>query len=187
MRRRRRARGRARRLARMAAAGDHPVRRRAAAPAGSTRACRRDGRLLGGGDAGVRPRRARRALRPAARCVERWRIERAGDLAWADAMRLDDDMPRSRASPPASPAPSAFATVLYVGADAARHLALARAARRRRSLRAPARRLVERHAARARLVGAATEHARGVWRVMSARCVTRRRAWRRALPRVWTM
>jgi urease accessory protein len=55
---------------------------------------------------------------------ERWRIERAGALAWYDAMRLDGgtiDKPAGFAGA------EAFATALYVGADAERHLPLARA------------------------------------------------------------
>jgi urease accessory protein len=54
---------------------------------------------------------------------ERWLIERAGDLAWYDAMRLDGgtiDKPAGFAGA------EAFATAIYVGADAERHLSLAR-------------------------------------------------------------
>ncbi len=56
---------------------------------------------------------------------ERWRIERAGALAWYDAMRLDGD---AIGRPAGFAGAEAFATVLYVGADAERHLPLAREA-----------------------------------------------------------
>jgi urease accessory protein len=54
---------------------------------------------------------------------ERWRVERAGELAWFDAMRLDGD---AIAAPAGFGGAEAFATALYVGADAERHLTLAR-------------------------------------------------------------
>jgi urease accessory protein len=54
---------------------------------------------------------------------ERWRVERAGDLAWYDAMRLDGDMIDK---PAGFAGAEAFATALYVGADAENHLPLAR-------------------------------------------------------------
>jgi urease accessory protein len=54
---------------------------------------------------------------------ERWRVERAGELAWYDAMRLDGAMIDR---PAGFGGAEAFATVAYVGADAERHLLLAR-------------------------------------------------------------
>lgn len=55
--------------------------------------------------------------------AERWRIERANTLAWYDAMWLDGDA-IGRAAGFAGV--ESFATALYAGADAARHLPLAR-------------------------------------------------------------
>jgi urease accessory protein len=57
------------------------------------------------------------------RLAERWRIERAGEFAWFDAMRLDSIMIDH---PAGFAGAEAFATVAYVGADAERHLTLAR-------------------------------------------------------------
>lgn len=54
---------------------------------------------------------------------ERWRVERGDALAWYDAMRLDGD---AIDRPAGFGGAQAFATVLYVGADAERHLPLAR-------------------------------------------------------------
>jgi urease accessory protein len=54
---------------------------------------------------------------------ERWRVERAGELAWYDAMRLDGAMIDR---PAGFAGAEAFATIAYVGADAERHLPLAR-------------------------------------------------------------
>jgi len=54
---------------------------------------------------------------------ERWRIERAGELAWYDAMTAGGD---AIDRPGGFAGAAAFATAAYVGADAARHLPLAR-------------------------------------------------------------
>lgn len=57
---------------------------------------------------------------------EAWRIRRDGRLAWADALRLDGDVAAAIAAPSGFSGAEALATVLYVGADAAAHLPLAR-------------------------------------------------------------
>jgi urease accessory protein len=54
---------------------------------------------------------------------DKWRIERARELAWYDSMSLGCD---AIAHPAGLGASEALATAAYVGADAARHLALAR-------------------------------------------------------------
>jgi urease accessory protein len=58
--------------------------------------------------------------------AESWRIERGGRLAWYDATRLDGDVGAIIDRPAAFAGADAFATVVYAGADAARHLGLAR-------------------------------------------------------------
>jgi urease accessory protein len=54
---------------------------------------------------------------------ERWRIERAGELAWYDSMKVEGD---ALDRPGGFAGAEAFATVAYVGADAGRYLTLAR-------------------------------------------------------------
>ncbi len=66
---------------------------------------------------------------------ERWRIERAGALAWYDAMRLDGD---AIDRPAGFAGAEAVATALYTGADAARHLSLAREVTEGKNFRAGA-------------------------------------------------
>jgi urease accessory protein len=56
-----------------------------------------------------------------------WRIRRDGRLIWADALRLDGDVAVQIAAPSGFAGAEALATAIYVGADAADHLALARA------------------------------------------------------------
>jgi urease accessory protein len=58
---------------------------------------------------------------------ESWRIACGGRLVWADALRLDGDIGRLLAAPSGFGGAGALATALYVGADAAGHLAVARA------------------------------------------------------------
>lgn len=58
---------------------------------------------------------------------ESWRVRLAGKLVWADALRLEGDIAARLASPTAFAGASALATAIYVGADAAEHLPLARA------------------------------------------------------------
>ncbi len=58
---------------------------------------------------------------------EAWRVRVAGRLVWADALRLDGDVGAMLASPTGFGGAAALATALYVGADAASHLPLARA------------------------------------------------------------
>jgi len=67
--------------------------------------------------------------------AERWRIERGGALAWFDAMRLDEG---AIDRPAGFGGAEAFATALYIGADAARHRELARTATNAASCRAGA-------------------------------------------------
>ncbi|MBV8537746.1 MAG: urease accessory protein UreD [Alphaproteobacteria bacterium] len=56
-----------------------------------------------------------------------WRITRAGKLVWADALRLEGDISAALARPTAFDGARAVATAVYVAADAAAHLELARA------------------------------------------------------------
>lgn len=58
---------------------------------------------------------------------ESWRIRCGGRLVWADAQRLDGDIGRHLAAPAGFAGAGALATALYVGADAADHLAASRA------------------------------------------------------------
>ncbi|HXZ02394.1 MAG TPA: urease accessory protein UreD [Stellaceae bacterium] len=58
---------------------------------------------------------------------ESWRVRCGGRLVWADALRLDGDIGRRLAAPAGFGGAGALATVLYVGTDAASHLAAARA------------------------------------------------------------
>lgn len=64
---------------------------------------------------------------------ERWRVERGGALAWFDATDLDE---RALAAPAGLGGAEAFATALYVGADATQHRHLAREAMDSASCRA---------------------------------------------------
>ena len=61
------------------------------------------------------------------RLYESWRVRCGGRLAWADALSLEDDVARQLASPAGFADAAALATAVYVGADAAAHLPLARA------------------------------------------------------------
>ncbi len=60
------------------------------------------------------------------RVHDSWRIRRDGRLVWVDALRLDGDIAVQMAAPFAFGAACSAATLVYVGADAAEHLALAR-------------------------------------------------------------
>ncbi|HEV2549090.1 MAG TPA: urease accessory protein UreD, partial [Stellaceae bacterium] len=55
-----------------------------------------------------------------------WRVRRGGQLAWADATRLDGDVGAALGRPAGFGGADAFATVLYVGEDAASLLGTAR-------------------------------------------------------------
>jgi urease accessory protein len=57
---------------------------------------------------------------------ERRRVEIGGRLAWIDAARLDGDIADAIDHPAGFGGAAAFATVIYIGADAERHLTLAR-------------------------------------------------------------
>jgi urease accessory protein len=57
-----------------------------------------------------------------------WRIRRDGRLMWADAVRLEGDVAAERRKPFGFGAAAGCATLIYVGADAARHLEAAREA-----------------------------------------------------------
>jgi urease accessory protein len=57
-----------------------------------------------------------------------WRIRRDGKLVWADAVKLEGDVGAERRKPFGFGAAAGCATLIYVGADAARHLAGAREA-----------------------------------------------------------
>jgi urease accessory protein len=57
---------------------------------------------------------------------EAWRIRVGEKLVWADAMRLEGDIAAQIDAPAAFAGAGAMATVVYVGADAADHLDLAR-------------------------------------------------------------
>lgn len=57
---------------------------------------------------------------------ERWRVERDGRLVWVDALRLDGDIAATIDRPTGFAGAESVATAIYVGADAPRHLALAR-------------------------------------------------------------
>ena len=61
------------------------------------------------------------------RLYESWRVRCGGRLAWADALSLEDDVGRQLASPVGFAGAAALATAVFVGADAAAHLPLARA------------------------------------------------------------
>ncbi len=55
-----------------------------------------------------------------------WRISRRGKLLWADALHLEGDVRKARGAPFGFGTSVACATLLYVGADAARQLVTAR-------------------------------------------------------------
>lgn len=57
-----------------------------------------------------------------------WRIRRSGRLVWTDALKLEGDVAAERHKPFGFGGAAACATLLYVGADAARHLDCARQA-----------------------------------------------------------
>jgi urease accessory protein len=59
------------------------------------------------------------------RLFDRWRLWRGGKLIWADATLLDETIAQSLASPFGFAGASAFATALYVGAEAPALLPLA--------------------------------------------------------------
>jgi urease accessory protein len=60
------------------------------------------------------------------RLLDRWRVIRDGRLAWADGLCLDGDIGAAVAAPSGLAGAAALASVVYVGEDAADHLALAR-------------------------------------------------------------
>ena len=57
---------------------------------------------------------------------ESWRVRRGETLVWADALRLDGDIAAALARPASFGGADALTTIVYAGADAERHLALAR-------------------------------------------------------------
>jgi urease accessory protein len=61
------------------------------------------------------------------RLFESWRIRFGEALVWADALSLEDDVAAALAAPAGFAGAGALATAVYVGADAAAHLPLARA------------------------------------------------------------
>ncbi len=61
------------------------------------------------------------------RVHDSWRIRRDGRLIWVDALRLDGDVATQMAAPFAFGGAISCATILYVAADAAQHIDLARA------------------------------------------------------------
>ncbi|MET0270387.1 MAG: urease accessory protein UreD [Sphingomonas sp.] len=61
------------------------------------------------------------------RIHDSWRIRREGRLIWVDALRLDGDVAAAMAAPFAFGDARSTATIVYVGADAATHLDVARA------------------------------------------------------------
>jgi urease accessory protein len=56
-----------------------------------------------------------------------WRISRGGRLTWADALQMDDNIAGDLADPAGFDGARAFASIVYVGDDAAARLASARA------------------------------------------------------------
>src|SRR5436309_920819 len=88
---------------------------------------RGDGAAAVGFEAAVLGRRARGERFTHGLLHEAWRIRRDGRLVWADALRLDGDVAAAIAAPSGFAGAEALATAIYVGADAADHLALARA------------------------------------------------------------
>ena len=109
----------------MAAAGDDPVRRIALCAGRIAARVAAAGRLLAA-EMLVFGRAARGERWTGGALAERWRIERARRLAWFDAMRARRR--HDRPIPPASLARRRSPRALYVGADAERHLTLAREA-----------------------------------------------------------
>lgn len=61
------------------------------------------------------------------RIHDSWRIRREGRLIWVDTLRLEGDIAAAMAAPFAFGDARSTATIVYVGADAAQHLDLARA------------------------------------------------------------
>jgi len=110
---------------------------------------------------------------------ERWRIERDGALAWYDAMNLSESDLGAAAGLGGA---EAMATALYVGADATRHLELARDSADRASCRAAATLvngvLLARFIGPARQTRGALAHYIGALRHAAAGLA-------RAVPRVW--
>jgi urease accessory protein len=60
------------------------------------------------------------------RLFDRWRIVRGDALAWRDALRLEGDVAALIDRPAGFDGAQSFATLVYVGGDAERHLPLAR-------------------------------------------------------------
>jgi urease accessory protein len=96
------------------------VERRIAAEIAST------GRLLAA-EMLVFGRRARGEALRTGLLRESWRLRRDGRLVWADALRLDHDIPARLDAAAGFGGAEAVATAAYLGADAERHLPLARA------------------------------------------------------------
>src|SRR5436190_648034 len=112
---------------------------------------------------------------------EAWRIRRDGRLVWADALRLDGDVAAAIAAPSGFAGAEALATAIYVGADAADHLALARAIAEDERLRGGA--SLVNGVLLARLLGSAT-----AVRAVLVRLLTALRGalgGPAAMPRVW--
>lgn len=111
-----------------------------------------------------------------------WEIRRGGRLIWRDALRLDGDIAQRLAALNGLAGADAMANVLYVGDDAADHLAAARA-------------LIETDGARAgvtlvngllvaRWLGGATEVRAALTRYLASfRAAVA--GWPRSLPRIW--
>jgi urease accessory protein len=112
---------------------------------------------------------------------EAWRIRREGRLVWADALRLDGDVAAAIAAPSGFAGAEALATAVYVGADAAGHLPLARGIAEDERLRGGA--TLVNGVLLARLLGAA-----GAVRAVLVRLLTALRGalgGPAAMPRVW--
>ncbi len=92
---------------------------------------------------------------------ESWRVGRGGNLAWVDATRLDGDIESLIERAAGFAGAQAFATAVYVGADAERHLALARALTSELSCRAGA--TLVNGILLARFIGAAEAVRAGLW------------------------
>jgi urease accessory protein len=85
-----------------------------------------DARLLGA-ETLVFGRAARGERFARGRVYDSWRIRFDGRLVWADALCLEDEVAAALAAPAGFAGAAALATAVYVGADAALHLPLARA------------------------------------------------------------
>jgi urease accessory protein len=92
---------------------------------------------------------------------ESWRIERGGKLTWIDATRLEGDIENLVERRAGFAGAQAFATAAYVGADAERHLALARALTDERACRAGA--TLVNGVLLARFIGGAEAVRAGLW------------------------